>query len=58
MPTWYFVAAVVAVIFIALITGGMAQSKGRDGAVWFIIALLTGPLAFVAVAIFDRPDQG
>ncbi len=36
---------------LALINGGLAQSKGRAGGIWFLFSLLLGP---VPVAIDEQ----
>ena len=39
---------------LALINAGLAQCKGRRGIVWFLISLLLGPLATLAIVVLER----
>lgn len=40
---------------LAMINAGLAQSKNRSGLVWFLISLLTGPIAtFLLVTVFSE----
>ena len=39
---------------LALINAGLAQSKNRSGAAWFLISLFTGPLATLLIVSLDR----
>jgi len=32
-------------LWLAIITGGLAQSRGRSGWTWFVLGLLLGPIA-------------
>jgi hypothetical protein len=32
-------------LWLAIITGGLAQAKGRSGWTWFVLGLLLGPIA-------------
>jgi hypothetical protein len=41
-------------IVLALINAGLAQGKGRLGAPWFLISLLIGPLATLAIVLLPR----
>jgi hypothetical protein len=52
MLGWWIIAAVVQVI-VALFVGGYANDKGRDGAIWFLIGLVLGPVAFLPLYFFD-----
>jgi hypothetical protein len=38
---------------LALINAGLAQSKGRSGALWFLGSLLLGPLATLFLVLLD-----
>jgi hypothetical protein len=38
---------------LALINAGLAQSKGRSGAIWFLGSLLLGPLATLGLLFLD-----
>ena len=44
---------------LALINAGLAQGKGRGGFNWFLLSLLSGPLATFFVVVLDplRPAQ-
>lgn len=38
---------------LAMINAGLAQSKNRSGLAWFLISLVTGPIAtFLLVTLF------
>jgi hypothetical protein len=39
---------------LALINAGLAQGKGRRGAVWFLLMLLLGPLATLMIVLLPR----
>ena len=40
---------------LSLLNAGIAQGKGRSGLNWFLLSLLSGPVAtFALVALFDR----
>jgi hypothetical protein len=39
---------------LALINAGLAQGKGRSGALWFLISLLLGPLATLVIVLLPR----
>ena len=39
---------------LALINAGLAQGKGRPGALWFLISLLLGPFATLAIVLLPR----
>jgi hypothetical protein len=40
---------------LALINAGLAQSKGRSRAAWFLASLLLGPIATLIIVITDEP---
>lgn len=40
---------------LAIVTAGLAESKGRRRWVWFVLGLLLGPLATALVVIWQRP---
>lgn len=40
---------------LALINAGLAQSKGRSGLSWFLVSLVLGPLATLALVVTDPP---
>lgn len=37
---------------LALINGGLAQSKQRSGGIWFAVSLLTGPIATLFIVMW------
>lgn len=39
---------------LALINAGLAQGKGRPGALWFLISLLLGPIATLMIVLLPR----
>jgi hypothetical protein len=39
---------------LALINAGLAQGKGRPGALWFLISLLLGPIATLLIVLLPR----
>jgi hypothetical protein len=39
---------------LALINAGLAQGKGRPGALWFLISLILGPLATLMIVLLPR----
>ena len=41
---------------LALINAGLAQGKGRGGLDWFLISLVLGPLATLAIVAMDKVD--
>ena len=51
----YLLLAVAVQIVIALFVGGYANGKERDGALWFLIGLILGPVAFLPLYFFDLP---
>lgn len=40
---------------LAIVTAGLAEQKGRRRWVWFVLGLLTGPIATALVAVWERP---
>jgi hypothetical protein len=42
---------------LALINAGLAQSKGRSRLAWFLVSLLFGPIATLAIVITDSPAR-
>jgi hypothetical protein len=51
----YLVIAALLQLVIAVLVGGYAELKQRDGAIWFLIGLVIGPIAFMPIAFFARP---
>ena len=43
---------------LALINAGLAQSKGRGRLSWFVLSLLLGPFATLAIVLVDRSPPG
>jgi hypothetical protein len=39
---------------LALINAGLAQGKGRPGALWFLVSLLLGPFATLMIVLLPR----
>ena len=39
---------------LALINAGLAQSKNRNGLVWFLFSLLLGPIATFMIVVFCK----
>ncbi len=39
---------------LALINAGLAQGKNRTGLNWFLVSLLLGPLATLALVLVDK----
>jgi hypothetical protein len=39
---------------LALINAGLAQGKGRPGALWFLVSLLLGPIATLMIVLLPR----
>lgn len=39
---------------LALINAGLAQGKGRAGAIWFLISLVLGPVATLMIVLLPR----
>ena len=42
---------------LALINAVLAQSKNRSGLVWFLISLISGPLATLVIALLDKVSE-
>ncbi len=38
---------------LALINAGLAQSKNRSGLAWFLVSLVTGPIATFLIVVLD-----
>jgi hypothetical protein len=38
---------------LALINGGLAQSKNRSGRVWFLLSLFLGPIATFFIVVLE-----
>lgn len=43
---------------LALINAGLAQGKGRGGLPWFLISLLAGPFATLAIVLLPPLPEG
>ena len=41
---------------LALINAGLAQGKGRSGLSWFLVSLVLGPIATLAIVALDKVD--
>ncbi len=41
---------------LALINAGLAEQKGRSRLAWFLVSLITGPLATFLIVVLDRAD--
>ena len=41
----------------SLINAGLAQTKGRSGVTWFLLSLLLGPLATLAIVMMSHCHQ-
>lgn len=39
---------------LSLINAGLAQSKGRNGLLWWVLSLLLGPVATFIIVILDK----
>jgi hypothetical protein len=39
---------------LALINAGLAQGKNRSGLLWFLLSLLLGPLATLAIVLLPK----
>ncbi len=39
---------------LALINAGLAQGKNRSGSNWFLVSLLLGPIATLALVLVDK----
>ncbi|ANP73495.1 hypothetical protein [Cryobacterium arcticum] len=42
---------------LAIVTAGLAETKGRRRWVWFLLGLLLGPIATALVVVWARPDS-
>lgn len=42
---------------VAIITAGLAETKGRSRWYWFVWALLFGPIATTLVVVWPRPQR-
>ncbi|MBU6246629.1 MAG: antitermination protein NusB [Xanthomonadaceae bacterium] len=42
---------------LALVNAGLAQGKNRSGLVWFLLSLLAGPLATLALVLLPKVRQ-
>lgn len=40
---------------LAIVTAGLAETKGRRRWLWFVLGLILGPIATALVVIWDRP---
>lgn len=40
---------------LAIVTAGLAESKGRRRWVWFVLGLLLGPIATALVVVWAKP---
>jgi len=40
---------------LAIVTAGLAETKGRRRWVWFLLGLVLGPLATALVVVWERP---
>jgi ABC-type siderophore export system fused ATPase/permease subunit len=38
---------------LALINAGLAEQKGRSRLIWFLLSLITGPLATLLIVVLD-----
>lgn len=56
MISWFLIGAALQIV-IATASGAYAATKGRDGAVWFLIALAIGPISFLPLYLFDLPPD-
>jgi hypothetical protein len=41
---------------LAIVTAGLAETKGRRRWVWFVLGLLIGPIATALVVVWPRPE--
>ncbi|HET7663836.1 MAG TPA: antitermination protein NusB [Rhodanobacteraceae bacterium] len=44
-------------VTLALVNAGLAQGKNRRGLVWFVLSLVFGPLATLALVIMAKVPQ-
>ncbi|MFQ3220707.1 MAG: hypothetical protein ACJAUL_003512 [Paraglaciecola sp.] len=38
---------------LALINAGLAQAKGRNGLIWFLLSLVFGPIATLLIVVLE-----
>ena len=50
-------SAAIGVGTLALINAGLAEQKGRSRLIWFLISLVTGPLATLLIVVLDRVEK-
>lgn len=41
----------------AFISGAMALGRDRDGAIWFLVGSVFGPISVLALIVFGKPPQ-
>jgi len=58
MPTFVLIFVFVVYMVFALISGAMALKRGRDGAAWFLVGSIAGPIAILALLLFPLPPKG
>ncbi|HET6587274.1 MAG TPA: antitermination protein NusB [Oleiagrimonas sp.] len=44
-------------VTLALVNAGLAQGKNRRGLVWFVLSLVFGPLATLALVVMAKVPQ-
>ncbi len=44
-------------ITLALVNAGLAQGKNRRGPVWFLVSLVLGPIATLAVVLVSKRQR-
>ena len=42
---------------LAIVTAGLAETKGRRRWVWFLVGLVLGPIATALVVVWARPER-
>lgn len=42
---------------LALINAGLAQAKGRNGLVWFLLSLFLGPFATLLIVVLENKQH-
>lgn len=42
---------------LALINAGLAQAKGRNGLIWFILSLFLGPFATLLIVVLENQQS-
>ncbi len=50
-------SAAIGVGTLALINAGLAEQKGRSRLIWFLISLITGPLATLLIVVLERVEK-